>query len=99
MGGQYLVSVSAAVRKETGLRGGDSIRVTLTLTDGPRLVEPPTDFVLALSKSSAAKAFFDGLSNSFQRFHFDNVNGAKTAATGQRRIDKAVALFLVGKQR
>jgi hypothetical protein len=91
MGGQYLV--------ETGLRGGDSIRVTLTLADGPRLLELPADFVLALSKSSAAKAFFDGLSNSVQRFHVDNVNGAKTAETRQRRIDKAVALFLVGKQR
>jgi uncharacterized protein YdeI (YjbR/CyaY-like superfamily) len=99
MGGQYLVSVSAAVRKETGLRGGDSIRVTLTLSDGPRLVELPADFVLTLSKSSAAKAFFDGLSNSVQRLHVDNVNAAKTAETRQRRIDKAVALFLVGKQR
>jgi hypothetical protein len=99
MGGQYLVGVSAAVRKETGLRGGDPIRVTLTLADGPRLVELPADFVLALSKSLAAKAFFDGLSNSVQRFHVDNVNSAKTPETRERRIDKAVALFLVGKQR
>jgi hypothetical protein len=73
MGGKYLVSVSAAVRKETGLRGGDPIRVTLTLADGPRPVELPADFVSALIKSSAAKAFFDGLSNSVQRFRVDNV--------------------------
>jgi Bacteriocin-protection, YdeI or OmpD-Associated/Domain of unknown function (DUF1905) len=99
MGGQYLVSVSAAVRKETGLLGGDSVRVTLTLADGPRPVEMPADFVSALSKSPLAKEFFDGLSNSVQRFHIDNVNGAKTVETRQRRIDKAVAMFLVGKQR
>ena len=35
MGGKYLVSVSAAVRKETGLEGGDPIRVKLTIADEP----------------------------------------------------------------
>jgi uncharacterized protein YdeI (YjbR/CyaY-like superfamily) len=39
------------------------------------------------------------LSNSLQRYHVGNVNGAKSADTRQRRIDKAVALFLAGKQR
>jgi putative transposon-encoded protein len=99
MGGKYLVSVSAAVRKETGLSGGDPIRVTLTIADGPRTVEIPADFAAALGKSAVAKAFFEGLSNSVQRFHVDNVNGAKTDETRQRRIEKAVALFVAGKQR
>lgn len=35
MSGQHLVSVSAAARKETGLRGGDAIDVTLTLKEEP----------------------------------------------------------------
>jgi hypothetical protein len=34
-----------------------------------------------------------------QRYHVDNVNAAKSADTRQRRIDKAIALFLDGKQR
>jgi uncharacterized protein YdeI (YjbR/CyaY-like superfamily) len=34
-----------------------------------------------------------------QRYHADSINGAKTADTRQRRIDKSVQLFLDGKQR
>ncbi len=99
MGGKYLVGVSAAIRKETGLSGGDPIRVTLTLAEGPRDVEMPADFAAALGKSPEALAFFERLSNSVQRFHVDNVNGAKTDETRQRRIEKAIGLFLAGKQR
>ncbi len=99
MGGKHLVPVSAAIRKATGLAGGDAITVTLTLATAPREVEMPDDFAAALAAEPAAKGFFEGLSNSLQRYHVDNVNGAKTADTRQRRIDKAVALFLAGKQR
>jgi hypothetical protein len=42
MGGKHLISVSAAVRKQTGLAGGDPVRVTLTLADGPRKTDIPT---------------------------------------------------------
>jgi hypothetical protein len=34
-----------------------------------------------------------------QRFHVENITAAKNADTRQRRIDKAIALFLAGKQR
>jgi hypothetical protein len=99
MGGKHLVPVNAAIRKETGLAGGDAIDVTLTLATAAREVEMPADFAAALAAEPAAKAFFDGLSNSLQRYHTDNVSGAKTADTRQRRIEKAIALFLAGKQR
>jgi hypothetical protein len=36
LGGQHMISISAAVRKDTGLKGADPIDVTLTLADGPR---------------------------------------------------------------
>jgi len=99
MGGKHLVPVNAAIRKETGLAGGDAIDVTLTLATAAREVEMPADFAAALAAEPAAKAFFDGLSNSLQRYHTDNVSGAKTADTRQRRIEKAITLFLAGKQR
>jgi len=47
----------------------------------------------------ASRAFFGALSNSMRRYHVDNINAAKSADTRQRRIDKAIALFLDGKQR
>ena len=99
MGGRHLLSVSAAVRAATGLAGGDRARVTLRVADTPREVDVPADLAAAMAANEPARAFFDGLSNSLQRYHVDQVEGAKTAETRQRRIDKAVALFLEGKKR
>jgi hypothetical protein len=99
MGGRHMISISAAVRKETGLAGGDPIHVTLTVAEGPREVEIPADFAAALAADPEAKAFFDGLSNSLQRFHADNVAGAKAEETRRRRIEKSIALFHEGKKR
>jgi hypothetical protein len=99
MGGKYMIGISAAIRKATGLRGGDQIRVTLVVADIPREVNPPNDFAAALAANKRAGAFFDRLSNSLRRYHVNNIETAKTPETRQRRIDKAVGLFLVGRQR
>ena len=99
MGGRYMIGFPAAHRAATGLAGGDPIRVTLRVADTPRTVEVPADLVAALDADQAARRFFDDLPNSLQRYHVDNVNGAKSPETRQRRIDKAVALFLEGKRR
>ena len=99
MGGRHMISISAAVRNAAGLKAGDPIRVTLTVADTPPEVNVPADFAAALAADERARAFFDQLSNSMQRYHVDNINAAKSADTRQRRIDKAIALFLDGKQR
>jgi hypothetical protein len=99
MGGRHMISISAAVREATGLKGGDPIHVTLTLATTEREVNVPADLAAALAADEQARAFFDKLSNSMQRYHVDNINAAKSADTRQRRIEKAIALFLEGKQR
>lgn len=99
MKGRHLIPVSKAIRTETGLAGGDAIDVTVTVDQSPREVDLHEDFAAALAAEPAAKAFFEGLSNSLQRYHAGQVADAKTDATRQRRIDKAVQLFLAGKQR
>ena len=99
MGGKHMISVSAAVRNATGLKGGDPVRVTLAVADTPREVTVPADFAAALASDERAGAFFGTLSNSMQRYHIDNVTAAKSADTRQRRVEKAVALFRAGKQR
>ena len=99
MGGRYMISISAAIRRATGLKGGDPIRVTLTVADAPHEVKAPEDFAQALAADDRARTFFGKLSNSLQRYHIDNINAAKSAETRQRRIDKAIALFCDGKQR
>ena len=99
MGGQHLISVSAAVRQGAGVEAGSPATVTLTVATAPREVDVPDDLRSALAAAPGTEEFFAGLSNSLQRFHVDNVNGAKTAETRQRRIEKAVALFREGKKR
>ena len=99
MGGKHMISISAAVRNATGLKGGDPIRVTLTVADTPREVTVPADFAAALAADEQAGAFFGKLSNSMQRYHVGTITAAKSAGTRQRRIDKATALFRAGKQR
>ncbi|HEY5401109.1 MAG TPA: YdeI/OmpD-associated family protein [Trebonia sp.] len=99
MNGKHMISVSAAVRTATGLKGGDPIHVTLTVAESPREVTIPADFAAALAADEQAGVFFGKLSNSLQRYHVDSITAAKSADTRQRRIDKAIALFLAGKQR
>ncbi len=99
MGGNAMIPVSAAVRGAAGLDGGDAVVVTVTVDDSPRPVEIPDDLADAFAENPEARVFFDALSNSLQRYHVDNINGAKAADTRQRRVDKSIALFLEGKQR
>jgi uncharacterized protein YdeI (YjbR/CyaY-like superfamily) len=99
MGGKHMIGISAAVRNETGLKGGDPVHVTLTLADTTREVNVPGDLAAALSADTDAGAFFAKLSNSLQRYHVDNINGAQSAETRQRRVDKAISLFREGKKR
>jgi bifunctional DNA-binding transcriptional regulator/antitoxin component of YhaV-PrlF toxin-antitoxin module len=99
MGGRHMISISAAVRKDAGLKAGDQIHVVLTLAEGPREVTVPDDLAAALSADPAAKAFFAKLSGSLQHYHVDNISAAKTAETRQRRIEKAISLFQQGKKR
>ena len=59
----------------------------------------PDDFAAALRAAPGTQAFFDGLSNSVQRFHIDKIDGAKSDDTRARRIAKSVDLFRAGKPR
>lgn len=99
MGGRHMISISAAIRQSTGLKGGDPIHVTLTVADAPPEAKVPEDLAQALAADERARTFFGQLSNSLQRYHIDNINAAKSAETRQRRINKAIALFRDGKQR
>src|SRR3954469_19933127 len=64
MGGKFMISVSADIRKKTGIKGGDSVTVQLELDNQPREVSLPTDFQEALDQNTPAKKFFEELSYS-----------------------------------
>ncbi len=91
MGGRFMISVSADVRAQAQVAGGDKIEVNVDLDTGSREVSVPDDFRRALDIDGAAARFFDGLSYSNQLRHVLAIEGAKAPETRQRRIDKAVA--------
>lgn len=90
MGGQYLISFSAATRAATGLGAGDEVEVTLEVDDAPRIVEVPDALAAAFSEDPAAAATWAELSYSKQRAHAESITGAKTEATRDRRLRKVL---------
>jgi len=95
MGGAYMVGVSAEHRAGAGISGGDEIAVDIE----PRVVTVPADFAEALDRDPGARRFFDGLSYSVRQWHVLSIEGAKTAETRQRRIEKSVAMLHEGRAR
>ena len=89
MGGKYLVSVSAAIRKAAGVAGGEEHDVTLEHDSGPRTVEVPADLAAALAQAGATEAF-DKLPYSQRKEHARSVAEAKKPETRERRVAKVV---------
>jgi hypothetical protein len=96
MGGRYLLPVSAEVRAGSGVAAGDVVDVDVELDTEPRVVEVPADLAAALAAVPAAQVAFGALSYSHQRAHVLAVEGAKTAATREKRIAKVVEALSPG---
>jgi uncharacterized protein YdeI (YjbR/CyaY-like superfamily) len=97
--GEPMIGVSEAVRAAAGVAGGDSVDVDVVLDTAPRTVEVPDDLARALDTEPSARATFDKLSYSNQRFWVEPIEAAKSDETRQRRIEKAVATLREGRAR
>lgn len=86
MGGKFMISFSKAHREASGLKGGESIEVTLELDEQPRTVTLPDDLAAALAKKAGARAAFDASSPSKRKEFVRQVEDAKTQETRDRRI-------------
>ncbi|QNG36934.1 DUF1905 domain-containing protein [Geodermatophilaceae bacterium NBWT11] len=93
MGGQDLVPLAAEYRAAAGVEAGQEVVVDLELDTEPRTVEPPA--ALAAVMDDADRAAFAALSPSKQKAHALAVDGAKTDATRDRRVE-AVLVALRG---
>ena len=97
--GRTMIPLSAENRAGAGVAGGDEVEVEVALDTAPREVNLPADFALALERDPAAKRTFDGLSYSMRNYHVQQIEGAKTPETRQRRIEKSIATLREGKPR
>jgi hypothetical protein len=97
--GDYMVGVSAENRAGAGVAGGDVVDVDIELDTAPREVAVPPELSAALDADPAARRTFDGLSPSNKRWHTQQVTGAKTDETRQRRIAKSIEALRDGRVR
>lgn len=98
MGGRFMLPVSLEVRKQAGVEAGDEVTVSLALDTEPREVKVPADLAGLLGKSKKAKAFFEKLSYSHQRWYVLWLESAKKAETRSARVIKAIAMLEAGKK-
>ena len=99
MDGAYMVGVSAEHRAGAGVAGGDVVEVDIELDMAPREVTEPLDFAAALDAEPEARRTFDALSYSNRSWHVLSIEGAKSAETRQRRIEKSIAALREGRAR
>jgi hypothetical protein len=99
MGGEYWLGVSAERRAAGKMAAGDVLELDVVLDTQERTIDVPEDLAAALAREPAARAFFDGLSFSNKRYHVEQITGAKTAATRERRVAKAVQSLSEGRAR
>jgi Bacteriocin-protection, YdeI or OmpD-Associated/Domain of unknown function (DUF1905) len=99
MGGRFMVGVSAENREKAGVAGGDTVDVDIELDTAPREVTLPPDLAKALRRDAKAGRTFEGLSYSNQNWHVLQIEGAKSAATRERRIARSIEALRSGRPR
>jgi hypothetical protein len=99
MGGEYWLGVSAERRAAADIKAGDMLDLDIELDTAPRRIEVPDDLAAALAAAPAAQAFWDGLSFSNQRWHVEQVTGAKKAETRAARVAKSITMLAEGRAR
>ena len=99
MGGEYWLGLSADRRAAAQVTAGDVLDLDIVLDTQERTIDVPADLAAALEREPAAKALFAGLSYSNKRYHVEQITGAKTEQTRERRVAKAVRTLSEGRAR
>jgi hypothetical protein len=99
MGGDcHFMVVNRGLRAAAGVKGGETVPVTMERDDAPRVIEPPADFARALKGNKDAQATWGKLSYTHQREHVQSIEEAKKPETRQRRIEKSIELLAACKK-
>ena len=96
MDGKFMVGVSAKVREESGVAGGETVDVDIELDTEKREVSVPPELAKALKRDAAARKAFEGLSNSRKQRLTLPIENGKTDATRQRNVEKALTMLRDG---
>ena len=99
MKGVSKIPVSAERRQLIGAEAGDVLHVSIVLDEAPTEIEVPRELTEALASDEGAAEFFAGLTPSQRKGFIISIEGAKTADTRQRRVDKALAALKARQKR
>lgn len=88
--GQFLIALSAENRAAAGVAAGDTVVVGVELDEAPREVELPDALAAALAGDADAAAAFAALSFTNKKRIALSIQDAKTDATRERRLAKAL---------
>ena len=98
MNGAFMFGVSADVRKNARVAGGDEVEVEIVLDTEPRTVSVPADLQTALDADPDAGGFFQSLSYSHKSAYVLWIESAKKDETRQRRIPEAIQMMKEGRR-
>jgi Bacteriocin-protection, YdeI or OmpD-Associated/Domain of unknown function (DUF1905) len=99
MGGEFLVGLNRAVRREAAVEAGDTVDVELALDTAPREVDVPEALADALAADPDARMAFDRLAYTHRKEYARWIEEAKRADTRQRRVAQALQMLREGKTR
>ena len=86
--GDFIIAFNQTMRKGTGKRKGNTLRVRLEPDEKPFVVCP--ELLESLQDEPKALAFFKGLPKGQQRYFSNWITGAKTEPTQVKRIAQTV---------
>ena len=86
--GDFILPFNAAIRKGTGKKVGDSVKVDLEHDE--RQVQLNADFIKCLKDDPIAYDFFKSLARGHQNYFSKWIDSAKTGPTKTKRITMAV---------
>jgi bacteriocin resistance YdeI/OmpD-like protein/uncharacterized protein DUF1905 len=96
---EFLLGLSRAVRKQTGVEAGDTVEVEITLDTSERKVDVPPALAEALARDRAAAAAFEKLAYSHRKEYARWVDEAKRDETRRRRVSETLRMLREGKTR
>lgn len=86
--GKFIIPFNATMRKGTGKKHGDSVKVSLELDESKFVMND--DFIACLNDDPQANTFFKTLTAGHQRYFSKWIDSAKTSSTKTKRIVMAV---------
>jgi hypothetical protein len=93
MGGRFMLGVSADVRAKAGVAAGDRLDVVLEIDTDKRTFPAPPELKKLFAQDRSTKKVYDSLSFSRQRAIAEPIASAKTDATRNKHLARAVEML------